>query len=295
MDSWSETRNMHWFQWWSLAHFSHKCTLFLEYRLVGMWLLHVHQLFDPVLDRSDASLLNTVTAPNVWPRPVYCRPWRFSITKGDMDISSNNINSSTEATSSPPVHVADANTESDAFIYRRLQAKTGCWVGCLCAWHPQSWQWRFSRQQGHHLKPGEGHPSQYVKPVNLSDQCIWSTVQVRRATFYRLQQKSLWRQVFHYSPIERILIGARTCTLRYPSYPNLTSRVKTVLRQSSNCSCMLVSPPSTLLPLIQSKLNSLYLDAHCWQAIVPHAAQSQCFITCIYTTLPVEENKRRTR
>ena len=30
-----------------------KYALFLEYRLVGMRLLHVHQLFDPVLDRTN--------------------------------------------------------------------------------------------------------------------------------------------------------------------------------------------------------------------------------------------------
>ena len=33
--------------------FPRKCALFLEYRLVGMRLLHVHQLFDPVLDRTN--------------------------------------------------------------------------------------------------------------------------------------------------------------------------------------------------------------------------------------------------
>ena len=33
--------------------FPQKCALFLEYRLVGMRLLHVHQLFDPVLDRTN--------------------------------------------------------------------------------------------------------------------------------------------------------------------------------------------------------------------------------------------------
>ena len=33
--------------------FHKKWALFLEYRLVGMRLLHVHQLFDPVLDRTN--------------------------------------------------------------------------------------------------------------------------------------------------------------------------------------------------------------------------------------------------
>ena len=33
--------------------FPQKCALFLEYRLVGMRLLHVHQLFDPVLERTN--------------------------------------------------------------------------------------------------------------------------------------------------------------------------------------------------------------------------------------------------
>ena len=36
-----------------LAYFSQKCALFLEYRLVDRRLLHVHQLFDPVLERTN--------------------------------------------------------------------------------------------------------------------------------------------------------------------------------------------------------------------------------------------------
>ena len=39
--------------------FTKKCALFLEYRLVDMRLLHVHQLFDPVLDRTSQTYPST--------------------------------------------------------------------------------------------------------------------------------------------------------------------------------------------------------------------------------------------
>ena len=36
----------------------------------------------------DATSFSTVTAPNFWPRPLYCRPWRFSETSPEGSTSS---------------------------------------------------------------------------------------------------------------------------------------------------------------------------------------------------------------
>ena len=41
----------------------------------------------------DATSLSTVTAPNFWPRPVYCRPWRFLETSSEGSTSSRSHSS----------------------------------------------------------------------------------------------------------------------------------------------------------------------------------------------------------